>query len=98
METLQKDECEERQKIVDLLLGNKRNFYWQVPLLRRTIDNERPKKRTEIINGKWENVYFVVKSMEQINKMFSRYFYNNEIKKYGIITDINVFSRQRNWQ
>ena len=51
------------EKRFDLVLGNYRTFDWKVSLLRRIIANDSLKYHTEIINGKWEDNYFVMNSL-----------------------------------
>lgn len=71
----------EAKKIVDSILGNNITFYCQVALLRQIIFNESPKEHTKIITGEWEDQGFIMNSMEQMRKIFSRSCENKNTKR-----------------
>ena len=81
------------KKIVDSVLGNNRAFDCQFALLRRRISYNSTKEHMYIINGKQEDNDFVMNSMEQMSKIFSRSRQNKNSGKGDIRIDINVFRK-----
>ena len=62
----------EAKKIVDSVLGNNRKFYWRVVLFRERIFGDSQRETMGIIDGKYEDNYFVMSSMEKMGKIFSK--------------------------
>ena len=83
----------EEKKVVESVLVNNRMFDWKVALLRRRIYNYKMKEHMMINNGKMEDNDYMMKSMEQVSKIFSRSFHNKNSGKGDIITDTKYFQQ-----
>ena len=93
MESAKRIMQRQANKISDSVLGNNITFDWQVVLLRRRISDGITKEHTEIVNGKCEGNDFVMHSMKQTGRIFSRSRDNKKSGKGGIRADIKSFQQ-----